>query len=231
MLQLIQMKPEGRSIETFFNNWSPKMAYVLGYFAADGSMYKNPRGSCYVSFTSTDIELVELIRKIINVPNNIEAYKFKSRNWKTRYTLQIGSKTAFNRLLQLDFTPNKSRNLKFPHVPSCLLGHFMRGYFDGDGCIEFGYFKRKQRNNRLSKRFSFRLTSGSQAFLNNLATSVIGVANIDSGKIYPGKNAYVLAYSRKDMLKLYNFIYPSDHLPCLKRKRDKFLEGIKDLGL
>src|SRR3989338_4819696 len=34
----------------FFKKWSSEMAYVLGFFAADGCMYINPRGSRYFCF-------------------------------------------------------------------------------------------------------------------------------------------------------------------------------------
>ena len=30
---------------------------------------------------------------------------------------------------------NKSHNLQFPNIDPCLYSHFIRGYFDGDGCI------------------------------------------------------------------------------------------------
>lgn len=31
-----------KELSEFFNRWTPEMAYVLGFFAADGSMYENP---------------------------------------------------------------------------------------------------------------------------------------------------------------------------------------------
>jgi hypothetical protein len=48
----------------FFKKWSTEMAYVLGYFAADGCMFINPRGSKYVSFTSTDREILEKVKRL-----------------------------------------------------------------------------------------------------------------------------------------------------------------------
>jgi len=36
--------------ENFFKKWTPEMAYVLGFFAADGSMVKNKRGACFIEF-------------------------------------------------------------------------------------------------------------------------------------------------------------------------------------
>ena len=47
-----------RNVETFFDQWTPNMAYILGYFASDGTMYKNKKGSCYLAFTSSDLELI-----------------------------------------------------------------------------------------------------------------------------------------------------------------------------
>jgi hypothetical protein len=32
----------------FFKLWTPGMAYVLGFFSADGSMIKNKRGACFI---------------------------------------------------------------------------------------------------------------------------------------------------------------------------------------
>src|SRR3989338_4021256 len=75
-------------------------------------------------YTSTDIEIIQLIKKILGVTNEIETYKSKFVNWKLRYTIQIGSKSIFKRFEQLGFTPNKSLTLSFPNIPDALLGHF-----------------------------------------------------------------------------------------------------------
>jgi DNA-binding transcriptional regulator WhiA len=47
----------------FFKKWTPEMAYILGFFTADGSMFKNKRGSYFVEFEITDKELLEKIKK------------------------------------------------------------------------------------------------------------------------------------------------------------------------
>ncbi|MBI3260804.1 hypothetical protein HYZ64_00320 [Candidatus Berkelbacteria bacterium] len=46
----------------FFKHWSRDMAYVLGFLMADGYVFKNPRGSCYFCFISTDKGLIEKVR-------------------------------------------------------------------------------------------------------------------------------------------------------------------------
>ena len=47
----------------FFHKWNPTMAYVLGYFAADGCMIKNKRGAHYIEFTSIDKRLYTFLYK------------------------------------------------------------------------------------------------------------------------------------------------------------------------
>lgn len=216
-----------RAVETFFNIWSSNMAYVLGYFASDGTMYKNKRGSCYIAFTSTDEDLINQVKNIMQVSNKIEVYKAKrKKNWKQRYTLQIGSKKLFNKLFELGFTPNKSLTLKFPFVPNKFLGHFFRGYFDGDGSATFSYYKRKNRSN-LQKILNIRIRCGSKKFIVMLKNKLAKIAKIDHGKLYFYSNAYTLVYNAQDVIKLYSFMYPALDVPFLKRKKDILIKGLK----
>lgn len=157
-----------RRVETFFDEWNPKMTYILGYFAADGTMYRNPHGGCYITFTSTEKELIQLIKQIMLVENNIEVYQPKKGKTKLRYTLQIGSKILYSKLIKLGFTPNKSLTLKYPSkLPNEFVNHFLRGYFDGDGCAYFGFIKRKDRNG-YAKHLQINLRCGSRIFLESL---------------------------------------------------------------
>ena len=48
----------------FFKTWTPEMAYVLGYWWADGHILKNAAGK-RVGFTSKDGEHLEQIARVI----------------------------------------------------------------------------------------------------------------------------------------------------------------------
>lgn len=207
-----------RILEPFFDNWSENMAYVLGYFAADGGMYKNRRGSCYVAFTSTDKELITLIKELMYASNIIESYKNPKKTWKRRYVLQLGSRKLYERLLQLGFTPRKSLSLIFPNIPDNILNHFLRGYFDGDGCAVFAYYKRKQRKN-LQKILNIRIRCGSKKFLQTLQDKLSAVIRIGKGGLYFHGGAYELVYSTKDVIELYSFMYPIINVPCFRKKK------------
>lgn len=54
----------------------------------------------------------------------------------------LGSKHMFNTLTNYGCTTRKSLTLKFPNINifknKNLIRHFIRGYFDGDGCISYG---------------------------------------------------------------------------------------------
>lgn len=206
------------------------MAYILGYFASDGCMYRNKRGSCYVSFTSTDIELIESVKQLMNVSNRVENYKRLKKTWKTRYVLQIGSKKLYERLLRIGFTSNKSLTLIFPNVPDEMLAHFLRGYFDGDGSVSFTFYKRKIRDS-FQKVFTLRLRCGSKNFIEILRKKLISTAGVGNGHLYFHSRAYELVYSIKDVVKLYRFMYPLNNPPCLERKRDKLMQGIISYGI
>ena len=196
--------------EEFFKKWSPEMAYVLGYFTADGCMFINPRGSRYVLFTSTDRELIYKIRILLESKHKIGIQKNKNPNWKDKYTLQIGSKRMFQDLLELNLTPNKSKTIRLPKVPKKYFNHFVRGYFDGDGCVFFNKYQRKTRKSPTYITITT-LTSGNKQFLRHIFKSLQKYAYTKGGKIYPkSKNSgFELRFALNDSLKLYEFMYKS----------------------
>lgn len=49
----------------------------------------------------------------------------------------IVNKHLWNTLNNLGCTPQKSLTLKFPNIGSELFISFIRGYFDGDGCLTY----------------------------------------------------------------------------------------------
>ncbi|HBB03277.1 MAG: intein homing endonuclease-related protein [Candidatus Peregrinibacteria bacterium GW2011_GWF2_38_29] len=222
------------AISTFFTKWSPEMAYVLGFFAADGSMYVNPRGSKYVSFYCTDKDIIWKIKHLMEATQKISRQKrdlIRYPNWLTCYVLQMGSLKLYNRLLELGFTPNKSTSLKFPVVPNKFLKDFIRGYFDGDGFSCFSVFKRKDRSS-IGKAMLSGFVCGSKSFLMHLKNSLEKSANIQNGTLYFYDRAFRLSYSAKNSAKLFNFMY-NGVAPrlYLKRKRLEFEKNLSRYGV
>ncbi len=224
--------PASRTLnQDFFKRWTKDMAYVLGFFAADGSMLQNRRGSCFIEFTSTDRILLQWVQHASGSNHYISKRPPRKSHWKQSYRLQIGSKEWFNDLSALGFTQGKSNSLSFPDVPREFLGDFIRGYFDGDGCV---YFSELKFRNRDRKRWILQtlFTSGSRGFLVALHEA-LRVEGVQGGSIRTKKRGFELVLSHKDSLALCGLIYhtaPTSDL-FLPRKREKLERAISVLTL
>lgn len=153
--------------ENFFKTWSPDMAYILGFFCADGAMTINPRGSKYIDFTIADLGLLEQIKTSLGSNHKIKIRPGDNENTKMRYRLQIGSKIIFQDLLNMGLTPKKTFRMNLPEIPKKYFADFVRGYFGGDGNVWCGKMHKERKTPGLSIRASF--TSGNQKFLKDLA--------------------------------------------------------------
>lgn len=178
------------------------MAYVLGFFAADGYMTINKRGSCFINFHISDLPLLKRIRFHLKSNHKIS----HKRSLKgDGYRLQIGSKEMFKDLVKIGFGPNKTRNIKLPQMPCKYRSHFVRGYFDGDGNVWCGFSNTSRRSAQYVATSVF--TSCSEGFLWELK-SLLASVGLSGGSLVKSKgNYYRLSYSVNDTLKLYKFMY------------------------
>lgn len=215
----------------FFSQWNPDMAYVLGFFAADGSMLHNTRGACFIEFTITDLALLRDIRRTLESNHKI-TMRTRTERTKPQYRLQIGSKKLFDDLRKIGFTQAKSKTMLLPPIPSLYFADFVRGYFDGDGCV---YFKKHFAKDRGKPRWVFnsRFTSGSKKFLMQLHRRLAGITHKGAistkmkGDVISG---YELIFSHTDSLALFDFMYNNDSCRLyLKRKHRLFVKAVKTL--
>jgi len=190
--------------ENFFKKWSSKMAYILGFFCADGSMIKNKRGAHFIEFEITDRDLLERIKKLLNSNHKIQV---RRRNRSVSYRLQIGSKEIFKDLLKLGLCQRKSRRINLPKMPTKYFSHFTRGYFDGDGNVNICTYKRKTRNNKSTTILQSGFTSGNKNFLSNLKNKLLEVGVIKGGTLYYSSNGWRLYFSINDSKNLYQYMY------------------------
>jgi len=128
--------------ETFFDIIdTQEKAYVLGLLYADG--YNNTdRNSVSLGLKETDREVLDKITALIQPTKPLQyvnASKTKGfENTQNQYRLVITNKHISERLVELGCGKAKTHNLTFPteeQVPSHLIRHFLRGYFDGDGSV------------------------------------------------------------------------------------------------
>lgn len=210
--------------EDFFKTWSPAMSYILGFISADGAVVDARKSSrtCYTSIVINDIELLQQIKKAMNSTHPLhlkpgQYKKIKNKIYLCRdcYSLRFGSKEMFQDLVNLGITPRKSLRLKLPTIPNKYISFFIRGYFDGDGCVYL-----QKRKNNYSPTIQVIFTSGCRQFLDDLSAKLSKSIKIEIHKtLLSGNGAYQLRYRKFESIKILEFMYKNlKKAPYLKRK-------------
>ena len=202
------------------------MAYVLGFFAADGYITVNRRGGQFWCIDITDKKLITQIRKRISAEHKISVRK-RHKNRYISYRLQIGSIEMCDDLRKLGFNERKTKSLAVPNVPHKYFSDFLRGYFDGDGHVWWGAINRERKTPHIIIQTVF--TSCSEKFLETVR-HILSRRGMTKGRVSKGKgNYYRLLYSVASSLKLYDFMYNGlvSQSLYLKRKKIVFERYIK----
>jgi len=143
------------------------MAYVLGFFAADGNVNTNRRYGQYWSIEIKDQDLLETIKKVIQSDHKIGIrLKGDPITHSKMYRLQIGNIEMCDDLRKLGMKENKTYSLSIPNVPQRYLSNFVRGYFDGDGHVWMGLMHKGRNTHTLAIQTVF--TSCSLDFLEEI---------------------------------------------------------------
>ena len=123
-------------------------AYWLGFIFADGYIYSSPLDTSKkridwnfeLCTKGDDKEHMEKFAKAIGYNKELHVTK-ADKYGHTRCRVCLSSEILWRQLNSLGCTPRKSLTLKFPDEDifksKDLIRHFIRGYFDGDGCISY----------------------------------------------------------------------------------------------
>ena len=128
---------------------SEEKAYWLGFVYADGYIIDNSDNKNYefgICLSIKDIEHLKKFNKSINGNINIatkEKYTFGKTH--TMCSIRLYCKEMIKDLESHNIFQNKTYLECFPIVDKNLMPHFLRGYFDGDGCIVID--KKRKRHN------------------------------------------------------------------------------------
>lgn len=212
-----------KSNEKFFDTWSHLMAYVLGYIYADGSLENSPSiRAKYLRITSTDFASIEGMKKWLGSGHKIIEINPLLKPRKKQFLIRIGSHKIYQALTKLGLYPNKSLTIKMPNIPKKYLANFVRGYFDGDGCV----YIHKERNligKMLIKRLTIIFTSSSFDFLQQLSDTLKDPLDLKQNKVYKSNRSFQLRYSTEDSIKLFSFMYARvENESYMKRKVEIF---------
>lgn len=143
-------------------------AYWLGFIYADGGI-RNDIGDTYqliIDLAASDGNHLKKFNKSLGgnlqIAYTERLYKPNGKIYK-HAIIRVSSKEMVGDLIAMGATPCKSFIIQFPELREDLIRHFIRGYFDGDGCISAP--KRKD-GTKPYIRASF--VSGSANFLKDL---------------------------------------------------------------
>lgn len=179
-------------------------AYFLGLLFADGYIGKNTHNRFFVSLCAhkKDAYIPILLHKAVNSCTIIQYPKDNT----ARCT--FSSKQMYTALLGYGMAPFKKFGRKIPELlPKKYLHHFIRGLFDGDGCI-----CRQSRGNGLRMEFI------ASPFLLKLIIQELKL----HCSIWKRSNITYIQYgAKKDIENSYKYLYKNATI-YLKRKRDKF---------
>lgn len=117
----------------YFDVITAESSYWLGYYFADGCIYKNGTRH-HALLGSIDREVVKKLQSAIKFPNSSISRK-KLNNDNTYYSVCINSKRLICKLEELGCVPNKTFIIGPPNIKKEFYWSFLMGFFDGDGSI------------------------------------------------------------------------------------------------
>lgn len=193
-------------------------AYWLGFLYADGCVYKS--GNVYVIEVGLSFNDVGHLIKFKNFLKSDHPLNLKNRKGYKSCAITIRNQKMASDLMTKGCVPNKSLTLTFPSdeiVPKRLKHHFIRGYFDGDGCV-YG----SENNRTYSVSFV-----GTDEFLTEMQTVLFDELKLTKTAIKKSKGkAYETAWGGiENCGKLFQYLY-NDCTICLYRKLEKFITKI-----
>lgn len=199
-------------------------AYWLGFIASDGHV-NNEKGRKFLkicSSTKDSYHLEKLVKMIGGTQKVVFRFDKKSKD-QTIAELSIYSMKISQDLFNKGMTRRKTYSLNWEAVTSCipnnLMSHFIRGFFDGDGCIHY---------NKVLNNKSFNIICKSHSFLENMHKYISEKAGINHTPLVYRKSCdihYISRGGRRVILKIYDFLY-KDATVFLERKKNIF-EDIK----
>lgn len=207
-------------------------AYLLGFIFSDGSIDLK-RNTLSIHINEKDSEIFELF-KIISPDAYIQQLegteskvliRGKSVKNEGSIRLAISSKILIENLISLGVCENKTyQQLSIPNMDDSLIKHFIRGYFDGDGCFVWNASKPNPNNREINWRI--RVSIQIDAKTENLIIQMqkwlaLHDVNMNINFLKRDNMFRLCTASKKQVKKFYDLIYGKSNY-YLSRKFNKF---------
>jgi hypothetical protein len=193
---------------------APDAAYWLGFIFADGCVVETRSGYRLFSITlqNRDIEHLRALQCFLKTGNPI-----RGRSDKEASFLTVSSLPLVNRLVDLGVVPRKSLIVEYPKwlTPEGA-SHFVRGVFDGDGCI---VVRNKRRYTTPQGAMSI---VGSRHLMSGIASEIARATGIAKPKLSAQRNIFrIMVEGAKQVIAVREWLY-RDATAYLPRKKHLF---------
>jgi len=209
--------------DSFFKNIdTEEKAYWLGFMYADGYVSTVKYGKRIgLAISKKDKAHLEKFKKALNADNPINEYKCTKScyNPGTEYVrLVISSTELYEDAVRQGIVEHKTDVLTRPKIKKELYRHFIRGYFDGDGCLA-------KTNTKTRHAFSVKIL-GTEALLDFIKEYIeeSGIATIRryyKRREHQTVSSIELGGSKQSMMFLQTLY--KDATVFLERKHNRFL--------
>lgn len=223
-IEVINRQNMLRFDETVFDSIdTEEKAYWLGFIYADGCVYCDSKGKYRfeLGLKWNDYNHLLKFSNFLKLDRSHIKKKEIHLNNKIFYSCRICLSAQYfcNVLISLGCSQRKSLTLKFPEETifksKDLIRHFIRGYFDGDGCFSY----RKVTHKDVFKPFISML--GTSEFLQKLSTYITPYTTITSDK-RRSEHTNILNIRTNGNTEFCKFIYDNSTV-YLDRKYNRYL--------
>lgn len=207
---ILENKKRAKQINhNYFSDLNNINCYYLGFLAADGCVRKD-RNEIKLCLSSIDRDFLEEFKSNLNSEMTIKTYI--TNNGFECCEFRFSSLQIKLDLAKYSIVPNKTKKgITMKNIPEEFKLAFIKGYFDGDGCVTI---------NSNTKQVKVSFTSHSSGILEEIKDYFNG------GNIYlTQNNNYSLEFSTLSSLDILQQFYNLD-TPCLSRKYNKYLDAL-----
>lgn len=227
--------PYNCNYDFFKNIDTEEKAYWFGFIASDGWINVNcstNSGCVGIELQSGDINHLKKFNKSIGGNYKITErdrlceISTKSSGTIRECCIRVFSIDMVNDLINIGITATKTHDFTFPTwLNDDLYCAFIRGYFDGDGCVRTR--TRKLASGKIAEYPVCDVVSANKDFLDTLREFLYQNLGICS-YIYVDKNCHRLyIHKNEHTLKFLNYIYKNANI-YLDRKYNKYLSIVKN---
>ena len=193
-------------------------SYFLGLMWADGNIKKFTENSYQFEIGLIDEGIIKSFAELLETKYSIKVSKRINEN--PIYHIRVNNKHFGETLAKLGYINKKTDRNYLPNIPKEYMFDFIRGYFDGDGCV----FIHKSKYN--TKTINSNIVSPCKELLIDMQ-NILKLGYINTINRKGCKPLYKLFFNKQDSITLFKKIYPNGINYKLDRKYNIFVKVLE----